>query len=284
MQVRARIEKASKDLTAAERKLSTALLSDYPFAGLEPIQVLAERTKVSSPSISRFVNKLGFQGYQEFQRQLIDEMKEGQRSPVQVHGSGRPIHGEFLEDFMARATELMSASTQAITGAQFDRVCDYFIDKKRSIYVLGGRFSNSIAQHFSGHLRLSRADVFHLPTDPEVWPEYLLRMKPRDILFLVDFRRYQPNLVHLAKRASEKHGVQIVLVTDKWLSPASKHAAEVLAVPIESGTVWDSYAPALALMEAMLTRIAEDNWEDTRKRIEAWDDARLPVEEPQDDR
>ncbi|NOZ33633.1 MAG: MurR/RpiR family transcriptional regulator [Alphaproteobacteria bacterium] len=278
MQVRARIEQASPDLTNAERKLCTALLSDYPFAGLEPIQVLAERTKVSSPSISRFVNKLGFQGYGEFQRQLINEMKQGQRSPVHVHGSGRPIHDDYLENFMARATELMSATTGAITQAQFDRVCTILMDKKRSVYVLGGRFSDSIALHFSRHLRLSRPHVHHLPADPEIWPEYMLRMKPRDILFLVDFRRYQPNLLHLAKYASDQRSARIVLVTDKWLSPVSRYAAEILAAPIEIGTVWDSYTPALALIEAVLTRIAEETWHDTRARIEAWDAARMPAE------
>ncbi|WP_367869799.1 hypothetical protein [Phaeobacter inhibens] len=49
MQVRERIEKLSEDLTATERKLSTALLLDYPFAGLEPIQDLAKATNTSPP-------------------------------------------------------------------------------------------------------------------------------------------------------------------------------------------------------------------------------------------
>ena len=86
MTLRVRIEKLSGELTASERELATVLLSDYPFAGLETIQSLAERTRVSAPSITRFVNKLGCRGYQEFQRTLIGELKEGQRSPVDMHG------------------------------------------------------------------------------------------------------------------------------------------------------------------------------------------------------
>jgi DNA-binding MurR/RpiR family transcriptional regulator len=283
MLVRDRIEELSKELTVTERKLCTALLLDYPFAGLEPIQSLATLTQTSSPSISRFVTKLGFHGYQDFQRQLISELKQGQRSPVDLQKSGAPIHGAFLESFMGRATEVLKDSTTAVSEAQFERICDLLADKKRNIYVIGGRMSDALALHLSRHLRQIRAKVFHLPSDPEVWPEYLLRMRPRDVLFIVDFRRYQSSLQTFAQKAAQARNVQVVLMTDKWLSPISKQATEVLAVPIDSGTLWDSYTGALALLEAMVTRIAEANWDETKKRIEAWDSVRLNFGDENDD-
>ena len=113
-----------------------------------------------------------------------------------------------------------------------------------------------------------------MPTDTEVWPEYLLRMKPGDVLFVADFRRYQPTMLRLAKKAQAR-GARVVVMTDKWLSPVARHAAEVLPVPIESGTLWDTYAPALAVIEAMATKIAEDNFEQAQTRIRAWDAARF---------
>lgn len=282
-QVRTRLESISETLTATERKLCTALLLDYPFAGLDSIQTLAEKTKTSPPSISRFVTKLGFSGYQDFQRHLIDELKEGNRSPLDLHQSNRAMHGEFLEDFVTRATALLSESTSAITQVQFERICALFADEKRCIYVIGGRISDAIALYLSRHLRQIRSNVFHLPADPEIWPEYLLRMKSRDVLFVVDFRRYQQSLQMLAERAANQRGAQVVVLTDKWLSPVSRVASEVIATPIESGTVWDSYAGALVLMEALVTRIAEGSWDKARKRIERWDALRLDIGEMSDD-
>ncbi|UWR52459.1 MurR/RpiR family transcriptional regulator [Phaeobacter inhibens] len=283
MQVRERIEKLSEDLTATERKLSTVLLLDYPFAGLEPIQDLAKATNTSPPSISRFVTKLGFQGFQEFQRHLIGELKQGQRSPVELQASSAPIHGAFLESFLDRASAVVKGATKAVSEAQFERVSEKLADEKRSIYVIGGRMSDTLAQHLSRHLRQIRAKVFHLPSDPEVWPEYLLRMRARDILFIVDFRRYQNSLSIFAQKAIMARNVQVVLMTDAWLSPISAQASEVLAVPIDSGTLWDSYTGALALLEALLTRIAEENWEQTKGRIEEWDSVRLNFGETEDD-
>lgn len=283
MQVRDRIEELSEELTVTERKLCTALLSDYPFAGLEPIQSLAEMTKTSPPTVSRFVTKLGFNGYLDFQRHLISELKEGQRSPVDLQKTSKPVQGAFLASFLGRANALLQETSNAVSEAQFERICSLLSDEKRNIYVIGGRMSDALGLYLSRHLRQVRSKVYHLPSDQEVWPEYLLRMRPKDVLIIADFRRYQRNLHALSEKAANTRNVQIVLMTDKWLSPVSKYASEILAIPIDSGTLWDSYAGAMALLEAIVTRIAEANWNKTKGRIEMWDSMRLDFGETTND-
>lgn len=280
MLVKDRIENAAESLTSGERKLAAAILSDYPFSGLESIQALANRSEVSAPSISRFVTKIGLEGYQEFQRDLIRELKEGSRSPVEVHDKDRTFEGGYLADFIAKASAQMAMSADAITEAQFNKICALLTDQKRDIYVIGGRISDTIARHLSFHLRQIRPNVYHLPDTPEIWPEYLLRMRRNDIMFVFDFRRYQSGLQDLAEAAHTKRGARLILMTDKWISPIAKHAAEVLPVPIETGTLWDTYAAALTVTEAIVTRIAEDNWDQTRTRIQAWDALRPTSKDP----
>jgi len=279
MLVKARIEANAAQFTASERKLAAAILSDYPFAGLVSIQELASRSDVSAPSISRFVAKIGLSGYQAFQRDLIAELKEGQRSPVEVHATGKRIEGGYLAEFMARATQQMAIAAEAITEEQFARICTLLADPKRNIYLLGGRISDVIARYLSFHLRQVRQGILHLSPVSETWPEPLLSMTSRDILFVADFRRYQSDLAALCRQAAEQRGAKIILMTDKWLSPIARDAAEVLPVPIASGTLWDTYTPALAVTEAIVTRIADDNWDQTRDRIKAWDALRITGKE-----
>ncbi|MES0885187.1 MurR/RpiR family transcriptional regulator [Roseibium sp. SCP14] len=269
--IRDLINETSQALTGTERKLSTTLLSDYPFAGLEPIQVLAERTGVSSPSISRFVSKLGFQGYQDFQRQLIQELKASQRSPIELMVEEREVDGSFLGDFTKRASALMEEMAHSITDAQFHRVGTLLSDPNRRVFVLGGRVSDLVAQTLSRHLKRLRDDVFHMESDPETWPDNLLKMRSKDVLFVVDFRRYQQSISDLAKMAANERKANVIVLTDKWLSPAVTYASETLAVPVESGTVWDSYAAGFTLMEALMTRVAESDWKKHGKRVAAWD-------------
>lgn len=276
MLIRDRIQTAAETLTSGERKLAATILSDYPFAGLSTIQELAKHAEVSAPSITRFVTKIGLDGYQEFQRDLITELKQGHQSPVDVHKGDRAVQGGYLQDFIDKAASQMAMAASAITEDQFNQICAILMDQKRSVYVLGGRISDTIAKHLSFHLSQIRKDVYHLPDNPEGWPEYLLRMRAGDTLFIVDFRRYQPALSDLARTASGSRGARVLLMTDKWISPIAKHAKEVLPVPIDSGTLWDTYSAALAVTEAIVTRIAEDNWDQTRTRIKAWDALRAP--------
>ena len=80
-------------LSPAERKLARVLLATYPTAGLESVAKFAERAAVSPPTVTRFVAKLGFRGYPEFQRVLRDEVQARLSSPLARYRDARPGGG-----------------------------------------------------------------------------------------------------------------------------------------------------------------------------------------------
>ncbi|XIA67530.1 MurR/RpiR family transcriptional regulator [Bradyrhizobium sp. TZ2] len=152
--VRETIRREIANLTASERKIANAVLADYPFGALQTIQELAERTGVSAPSITRFVSKLGFAGYQEFQRQLIAELRESRRSPLELKASERlGSASAFLADYARRASERMDEMSASIPPEQFDRILALLADPARAVFVLGGRISDSMAGLLSSHLK-----------------------------------------------------------------------------------------------------------------------------------
>lgn len=276
--IRTRIREASAQLTGSERKIANAILADYPFTGLESIQELAAKTGVSAPSITRFVNKIGCGGFQELQRQLIAELKAGQSSPVDLMSSRTPVgHSEFLSEYVARASAVMQEMVETVPQAQFDILADLIADPSRNIFLLGGRVSDSIASFLSIHLRQIRSGIYHMADNPEFWPEHVLRMRKKDVVLLFDFRRYQLSLARLAELIAEKRGSTIVVITDKWMSPAARSADHIVALPIDAGTAWDTVAAAMALVEALIVRVSETNWEQAQKRIKDWDGIRFAM-------
>src|SRR5579864_5601866 len=70
------------ELSPAERKLARVLLASYPIAGLESVARFAERARVSPPTVTRFITKLGFRGYPEFQETLRHEVQARLSSPL----------------------------------------------------------------------------------------------------------------------------------------------------------------------------------------------------------
>ena len=276
MIVKDRIHEKADALTASERKVASVVLADYPFAGLETIQELAERTRVSAPSIMRFVNKIGCNGYQEFQRQLIGELKAGHRSPVELKLTEDIAQsGRFLADYADRIAQNAQEVGSSVSQAQFDAVCDLIADPQRNIFLLGGRVSDCLAQMLSIHLKQIRGRIHHLPSNPELWPDYVLRMRKQDVVVLFDFRRYQKSLAELAEVIHETRQSTIIVVTDKWLSPIAAHSSQILALPIEIGTAWDTLVSTAVVIEAIIVRVSARDWEATRNRIQAWDALRL---------
>lgn len=273
-QIRQQIVELDDQLTAADRKLVSVLLADYPYAGLEPIHELSRRAHISAPSISRFVSKLGCAGFQEFQQRLVRELKQGQQSPIDLHSGGAIDNDAPLASYTAKINTLNLELIDSVSATQIERICDLLSDSKRRIFLIGGRMSDSIATFFARHLRQIRKDVFHIPSDPEIWPEYLLRMRPSDVVVIIDFRRYQASLAEFSTRIRSRKARTIV-ITDKWVSPTAQGAGELVSIPIDSGTLWDSYVPAFLLVEALLVPLAERNWDATESRIKAWDALRV---------
>src|SRR4030088_2240901 len=76
------VRQRQAELSPAERKLARVLLATYPIAGLESVARFAERASVSAPTVTRFITKLGFKGYPEFQEVLRQEVQARLSSPL----------------------------------------------------------------------------------------------------------------------------------------------------------------------------------------------------------
>ena len=70
------------DLTRSERRVAQTLLANYPLQGLETVAQFAEQAGVSAPSVLRFVARIGFASYADFQRRLKEEVEARLQSPL----------------------------------------------------------------------------------------------------------------------------------------------------------------------------------------------------------
>src|SRR6187402_2410300 len=69
-------------MPVSERRAAQALIASYPVIGLKTVAEFSQAAGVSSPTILRFVARLGFQNYPEFQAALQDELAAQLQSPA----------------------------------------------------------------------------------------------------------------------------------------------------------------------------------------------------------
>ena len=84
-------------MPAGERRAAQTLIANYPLIGLKTVAEFSQQAGVSSPTILRFVARLGFQNYPEFQSALQDELAAQLQSPASRAGLPQaPQRGEAV--------------------------------------------------------------------------------------------------------------------------------------------------------------------------------------------
>lgn len=265
-----RIRTKFESLTRAERQLANAILESYPVSGLGSITAVAEASDVSTPTVARMARKLGFHGFPEMQAQLRTELEATISGPIAKHDrwAENAPDTHILNRFADAVMENMRQTLRQVDLKDFNAVVELLCDPHRSVHVVGGRITRSLADYFFTHMQVIRTDVALVASNSNTWPHYVLNMKAGDVLVVFDIRRYERDILQLAKMAQAK-GVTIVLLTDQWGSPAAKHATHSFHCHIEAPSAWDSSVVTLFILETLIAAVQDKDWGATKERMRA---------------
>ncbi len=262
------LKRAEPDLTRAERQLCSTLLDNYPMSGLGSITRLAEKAGVSTPTVVRMVQKLGFSGFPAFQAALRDELE------AQISG---PIDKREMWAGQAPETHLLNRFTEAVMGnirqtlgqidpERFDAAAALLADESHSLFIAGGRITHALSEYLFLHMQVLRAHVTQVPSHANAWPHAVLDMRAGDVLVVFDIRRYENSALQLARIAAQR-GVEVILITDQWQSPVAKHASLTFNCRVEVPSAWDSTVAMMLLAETLIAAVVEKHWDRAKNRM-----------------
>lgn len=243
-------------LSPAERRLARVLLASYPIAGLESVARFAERASVSPPTVTRFITKLGFRGYPEFQESLRLEVQARLSSPLARFRDEPLVEGanHVLGDSLDMATQNLKATLSVLSHRDFEEAVAVLADVRRRVMILGGRVSATLARYLAGQLHLLRPGIGLVDAERSAPAQQLIDMRKTDVLVLFDYRRYQPDTIECARVAASR-GCNVILFTDPWLSPASAFARQVLVTSVDTVGPFDSLVGATAVVEGLVSAV-----------------------------
>ena len=261
--IRERLLGASAGLTPSEERITQVLLAEYPSAGLGSAAALARRAGVSDPTVLRLVGKLGFQGFGDFQGQLLAEVEARLHSPLMMMEAKRSDAGETSASVRYLASVAGSIQQLAASGqdALFERAARLVAGSKGRVYLLGGRFSRHLAGMLAGYLSQLRDGVVDLGEVNSRAVDQLVDISRADTLILFDYRRYQNDTVRFGLQAARRGA-------HPWMSPLAAKAELTLTCPVAAESPFDTMAPALAQIEALTAHMLAMIDDETRARIE----------------
>jgi len=260
-------------LTRAERQLADLILENYPVSGLGSITTVAENAGVSTPTVARMVQKLGYTGFPEFQAELRRELEAKISDPIAKRDSWaeKAPDGHILNRFTDAVIGNIRQSLAQLETETFDQSCRLLAAPQRAVYIVGGRITRALADYFFLHMQVIRSGVTHIQSNSNTWPHYLLDVREGDVLVIFDVRRYENSTLKLAEMGA-RQGAKIILFTDQWRSPVSKYADHCLSSRIIVPSAWDSSVVTLLFLETVIAAVQELMWDETRLRMEALED------------
>jgi len=179
-----------------------------------PLQELARNFDYSQASLTRFAQKLGFSGFQEFQFALQHDLAE---SGGEVKISKADQFGKYLKQV-----------EDGISPEQINSLAKKLLHAD-TVYLAGAAGSAFPVQRLRSHLRMmgKHTDEFN----NENLFEYLTQMQSQDVvmIFSVYHGTYRDSLKMLEKLESKKP--YLVLVTYSDRHPLRSYFDEIVVIP-----------------------------------------------------
>ncbi|MDO6683719.1 MULTISPECIES: MurR/RpiR family transcriptional regulator [unclassified Oceanobacter] len=260
-----RIRALRDRLPPAELAVANSISENYPMGGLVPVVQLAASSGASPPTVVRFVKKLGFDGYSEFQDALRNEAQNRLFSPVGSYPDNRSSSDETSPSGQAQFLYLESIRNTftSLSDAEITKAVQLLCASENNIVTIGGRFSQVLAQQLYRYLSILRPNV--QLSVPDI--HSLVDIQPSTVAVVFDFRRYQQTTINWGLEAINK-GAKVILVTDQYLSPLASKATALLTAGNKALEPFDSMTAAFAVTELLISETARTLGEPARDRLE----------------
>jgi DNA-binding MurR/RpiR family transcriptional regulator len=219
------------DMPAGERRAAQTLIANYPLLGLKTVADFSQQAGVSSPTILRFVARLGFHNYAEFQATLQDELAAQLQSPASRTYAPSSRGKGAVSPMLEATLDNLRETFRHISDRQLEDIAACLAEKRGHLFLIGGRFTDPLARYTAAHLAIIRPNVFHLAGQESMWRDRLIAEK------------------------AHQRGVAIMLVTDQWLSPISRFAKYVVAGRTAMPSAWDSSASLFVIAESLIDAV-----------------------------
>lgn len=249
------IREAYDRLSPSERRVADVVLASPDLlVGLTATE-LAETAGVSKPTVTRFVGKLGLDGFAAFRSAAREALHVPNGSPLDLLARGLDAtEGELghtvAETLLADVANL-ERTYAGLDEAALARVVDRLVGARRLAFA-DFRKQHALAAYAGALFNAVRPDVRVLPEVATGPGDGLLDLGSEDLVVMFPFRRAQTEHDRLSAACVDL-GVPLVTIGDRYPNPASLRAEVHLACASDGIGVVDSLVAPMSLINVLFT-------------------------------
>ena len=248
------------------QRIATFALEHPQDMALDTVAALAREAGVQPSAMVRFAQALGYDGFSELQRVFRGRLVERSNHAPGLHNyrervaafqadqarSGpQGVLSQFVADGIA-ALERLPAQVSAADLATAVRI----LAGARTIYTLGHRRSFAVAYYLAYGLTQLDLNVHLIDSVGGMVNEPARLIGPRDVLVVVSFRNYTPQVLEVAD-ACHARKVPVIAITDNALSPLARSAKVCFQVEEQAAKPFRMLVAPMCLAQALVVAVGE---------------------------
>jgi len=242
-------------LSAKEKKVADYILQNLHLVFALPINDLAEKAEVSSATIVRFSQHLGFSGFQDLKNQMVEEVKE-EINPEERFKLLVP-DGNAVETVIRVAeneVKNINLTIENISPQLFKEFIDY-LRKSSCINTLGIGISSILARLAAYLLNQAGLKTQFLPKEEHYFEEKLINLSKKDTLLAFSLPPYSKETISAVKFCYDR-GLTCLAISDKPGAPIVKYSHCFLTANTKNIMFTNSIAAVAVLLNAIATDLA----------------------------
>jgi DNA-binding MurR/RpiR family transcriptional regulator len=264
--IQARVVEIADSLPESQRRVAKLLVDDPQSVAFGTLSSVAERTGTSAPTVVRFADRLGFDGF--------TALRDGVRAEVsqQLHSAAgrlrQPPRGHLLERALEVERSNLEQTFAALDDATVAKVAGLLADRARRIWVLPSSQTAGVAAHLADDLVLCRPKVTLLDGSEFRIMTSLAALMKGDVILSLDVQRHEGWLVRVQRAAVDRGAVPIAL-TDRLPCSLDLTKGHALTFGCDTTSPFDSQVGLVALGNVLVSAVAERLRPTITRRVDA---------------
>lgn len=259
------IDSKYNSLSKTFKIIADFVKENYTIISFLSIKEVTEKIGVSSASVTRFSQEMGFSGYPALQKEI---QKIVEKEIVPMREFKHFISSSNEEDNVLQKTIDLNINTLKTTYSDelyesFQKAIDLIVES-RKVYIIGSRSSYTVAYYLSFMLKGFMENIELLSAGTEDISTKLAYIKKDDVLITISFSHYTKFTSKITQYFKD-NGSKVIAITDSYSSPVAIKADTTLIAKNSTDTF--SFVSSMTILNALVVKLGKVNKGNTLKKL-----------------
>ena len=269
------LERRIPTFAKSQRRVADYIIKEPVQSAFYTIEELARVSNVSTATVVRLAQSMGYENYRNFQKDL-QQYVQAKASPLEkimladiktdtLAGENREEHSS-LEETSSVVIENIQKTISGLSEETVGTIVDRLL-AARHIYVTGQRGTEHFAVYLAYHLDRMLAKVDFLPSESTRLPEIFQRVNEQDLFLVSTVYRYSAAATKVAQIAKLR-GATTIAISDSYDSPLAPYSDYQMVTYCKTNDFHNSGAAMICLADVLIDACYHKAKGDVRKLLQ----------------